>query len=194
MTRRARALVLGVLCAGAGNAHATPTPRLRHGNPAAELARVCVRRAGAQPERARSWLARVRLAAWLPELRLGAERDLGTREAIDPQDRARYGTYTLDELRVEGRATWRLDRLAFDPEELRASRETVRLAELRQDLALTVVRLYYERQRLAIESQLEAEAAPRETALRSARIEELSAMLEALCGPAAREEDQGRDQ
>jgi hypothetical protein len=152
------------------------------GRVAVELARAAVRRAGVHPERAQSWLRRIHHAAWLPELRLGAERDLGTREAIDPHDGARYGTYSLDEIRMEGRATWRLDRLVFDPEELRASRETVRLAELRQELALTVVRLYFERRRLLLEEALGSESAPREAALRATRIEELSAALEALCG------------
>ena len=170
--------------------------RRPHAETAVSLARACVRRAGAQPERARAWLHRIHFAAWLPELRLGAEKDMGTREAIDSQDGARYGTYSLDELRLEARATWRLERLLFDPEELRASRESVRLAELRQDLALTVVRLYYERRRLQLEHELgmDAEAAPREAALRAARIDEIAAALEALCGVAPGDaEEPGHD-
>jgi len=149
---------------------------------AVAIARNCVRRAGAQPERARDWLARVRKAAWWPELRLGAERDFGTREVIDPSDRTRYGAYSIDELRLEARATWRLDRLVFDPEELRVSRESIRLAELRQELAQTAVRLYFERRRLELEDDFATEQAPRDEALRAARIAELAAALEALCG------------
>ena len=149
---------------------------------AVAIARMCVRRAGAQPERARDMLARVRRAAWWPELRIGAERDFGTREVIDPTDRTRYGAYSIDEVRIEARATWHLDRLVFDPEELRASRESVRLAELRQELSLTAVRLYFERRRLEIEAELAPSDNPRDTALRAARIVELQAMLEALCG------------
>ncbi len=149
---------------------------------AVAIARACVRRAGAQPERARDWLARVRKAAWWPELRLGAERDFGSREVIDPTDRTRYGAYSIDELRLEARATWRLDRLVFDPEELRASRESIRLAELRQDLAQTAVRLYFERRRLELEDDFGADATPRDAALRTVRIAELAAALEALCG------------
>jgi len=171
-----------------GPALATAGPRRAHPEGAVALARACVRRAGAQPERSRAWLRRIHVAAWLPELRLGAERDLGTREAIDPQDRTRYATYSLDELRLEVRASWRLDRLLFDPEEVRATRESIRLAELRQELALTVVRLYYERRRLQLESEVgtgaSADAPPREAALRAARIEEIGAALEALCGVA----------
>src|SRR5262249_45955633 len=135
---------------------------------AVELARTCVRRAGAEPERSRRWLERLRTAAWLPELRLRAERNTGTRETIAAQARTRYGTYALGELRFEARATWHLYRLAFDPEEVRASRESVRLAELRQDLALTVVRLYYERRRLELEAQAAGDAPVRDVALRAA--------------------------
>src|SRR5262249_25514012 len=104
---------------------------------AVETARACVRRATAQPELARAWVRRIRLAGWLPELQTAVDRTLGTREAIDAQDGARYGAYALDDVRVSVRAIWKLDRLVFDPEELRASRESVRLAELRQELALS---------------------------------------------------------
>jgi hypothetical protein len=149
---------------------------------AVAIARSCVRRAGAQPERARDFLVRVRRAAWWPELRLGAERDFGTREVIDPTDHTRYGAYAVDEVRIEARATWHLDRLVFDPEELRASRESVRLAELRQELALTAVRLYFERRRLELEDETGPEPTARDAALRAARIAELEAALEALCG------------
>src|SRR5262249_58534577 len=113
----------------------------------------------------RLWTRRIRTAAWLPDLRWGAERDLGAGEAIDPQDRTRYSTYSLDELRIEARATWHLERLLFDPEELRASRESVRLAELRKELALTVIRLYFERRRLEIEDQSSPDRTPTAMAL-----------------------------
>jgi hypothetical protein len=156
---------------------------------AVAVARACVRHAGAQPERARGWLARIRRAAFWPELRLGVERDLGTREQIDLTDRSRYGAYTVDELRIEARATWRLDRLVFDPEEVRVSREAVRLADLRQELALTAVRLFYERRRLELDQSMEVEVSPREQALRAVRIDEIGAALEALCGPPPESEE-----
>src|SRR5262249_876749 len=131
---------------------------------AVALARSCVRRASAHPEIARTWLRRLHQSAWLPELRLGAERDMGTREVGEARDGAQYGRYALDQLRLEGQATWHLDRLLFDPLELRVSRESVRLAELRQELALTVVRLYYERRRLQLEAHFDPGSSPRDVA------------------------------
>jgi hypothetical protein len=81
--------------------------------------------------------------------------------------------------------TWHLDRTIFDPEEVRANRASIRLAELRQDLALTAVRLYYERRRLELEGELGPPSSARDEALRMARIEELGAAMEALCGVSA---------
>src|SRR5262249_12477297 len=130
--------------------------------------------------------------AWWPELRLRAERDFGTREVINTQDGARYGAYAIDEVRLEAQAMWHLDRLVFDPEELRASRESIRLAELRQDLALTAVRLYFERRRLEIEEETAPAASPRDSAMRAARIAELAAALEALCGASPSQEARTR--
>jgi hypothetical protein len=123
----------------------------------------------------------------LPDLTFSAERDIGTREAIDPQDRARYGVYSLDELRLQGRATWRLDRLIFDPEELRASREAVRLSGLRQEIALTAVRLFFERRRL----ELDLEEGRRLDNAKELRMVEITATLDALCGTKSPNGDPG---
>jgi hypothetical protein len=174
------ALVLAVGAVAHPNGPDPPAaPRDREN--AVELARVCVRRAGAEPERAQKWLRRLRGAAWLPELQLDALRDTGQRESIDAQLGTRYGAYDIDAVRFEARATWHLDRLVFDAEEVRASRESVRLAELRQELALTVVRLYFERRRIEIEDEL-TPPGPREAALHEVRREEIAAALGAMCG------------
>src|SRR5262245_34877704 len=105
-------IILPALSVLAPTAHAAIRPAAA----AVDLARACVRQAMAHPARARAWARRSRLAAWLPELLVGAERDSGTRETVDPQDHTRYGTYALDEVRLYGRLTWRLDRLVLDPE------------------------------------------------------------------------------
>lgn len=119
---------------------------------ATALATLAVKRAAAEPEIVVDWLRRIRSAAWLPEVRIGVDKELGTRETIDPADRARYSSYNLDQLRIDVHLSWRLDRLRFDPEELAANRQSIQMASLRQELALSVVRLYYEWKRLVLES------------------------------------------
>jgi hypothetical protein len=90
--------------------------------------------AGLANDPARSWIRRGRLAALVPWITVRAGRDVNWQDN-DP-DVGRSQTY-------EVRATWRLDRLAFDARELQvASIESARRREKRR-LAARVVRVYF---------------------------------------------------
>jgi hypothetical protein len=141
-----------------------------------------------EPGRARSLVARAGRAAWLPELRLRVERRFGRSESLDllpesPPGAAPLGLDTANDIRYEARATWDLGRLVFDPEEIAASAQALRMADMRRDLESHIVRLFFERRRL----DLEAPTAPGETAAavrRALRGEEIEAELDALSGGA----------
>jgi hypothetical protein len=150
------------------------------------LARTrAVAMAQVEPERARSLVTRAGRAAWLPELRLRAERRLGRSESVDFKPTASsdaLGLDTADDVRYEIRATWDLPRLVFNQDELGAAQQASRIADMRREIESQVNRLYYERRRLLVAPGAPPES--RETrddlATWQIRIEEIEADLDAL--------------
>jgi hypothetical protein len=146
--------------------------------------------AQAEPERARSLVDRARWAAWLPELRVRLDRrlarteslDLG-RSALDPTATP-VGVDAINDLRYEWRATWDLSRIVFNPDELGAGTQGLRMGEVRREMEAAVIRLYFERRRLKVEA-LTSDASDTASGARvELRIEELEAELDALTGGA----------
>ncbi len=137
-------------------AHADMTPRegaFAREPSVRELQRIAARVAEVHPERARSWLRRAGKAALLPSLRVTVGRGYG--ELV--RDTMNQPIYTSnDNWRFEVQATWQLDRLVFDRNELRASREAQRVGARREELLTRVAQLYFARRRL----QLDALAQP----------------------------------
>jgi hypothetical protein len=131
--------------------------------------------ASVQPERVRSWLRRANAAALLPTVHTRIGRGLGelTRDSND-----RLIMTTSDSWRVEVEATWSLDRLVFDRNELRASREGQRLSVHREELLTRVADLYYARRRLQVDAVLAPDAPG--AVDRALEIEELTAVLDGL--------------
>lgn len=128
-----------------------------------------------QPERARSWLRRAGRAAILPTLRVRVGRGLG---ALSRDTASSLVLTTTDDWRFEVEATWSLDRLLFDRNELRADFEAQRTARLREQILTHVAQLYYARRRLQVDAVLSPDAP---TALdRRLEIEELTAVLDGL--------------
>ena len=116
------------------------------------LCRAAVALALAEPERARSLVARARAAGWLPEMRFRVYRRLGRTEGLDYMPGAGtanpVGVDAVDEVRYEWRATVDLSRIVFNPDELQAHYEALRMADARRDIQSLVIRLYFERLRL----------------------------------------------
>ena len=79
---------------------------------------------------------------------------------------------------VDVEASWSLDRLIFDRNELRASREAQRLAGHREELLTRVAQLYYARRRLQVDAVLQPDAPA--AVDRALEIEELTAVLDGL--------------
>jgi hypothetical protein len=157
--------------------------------PAPDLDTACLERTRAravalalvEPERARSLVSRAANAAWLPELRVRAERRVGRSESLDYKPTAAsdaLGLDSVDDVRYEVRATWDLPRLVFSPEELGAAQQASRIAEMRREIEAQVNRLYFERRRLLAAP---AGQTPREDlSTWQIRIEEIEADLDTL--------------
>jgi hypothetical protein len=90
----------------------------------------------------------------------------------------------------EVEATWSLDRLVFDRNELRASREAQRLASHREELLTRVAQLYYARRRMQVDAVLQPDAPA--AVDRALEIEELTAVLDGLTDNALTKGKKGR--
>ncbi|HEY0709906.1 MAG TPA: hypothetical protein VGG33_24040, partial [Polyangia bacterium] len=138
--------------------------------------------ASAEAGAAQSLVTRAGRSAWLPELRLRAERRVGRSESVDFKPTAAndaLGLDTVSDVRYEVRAIWDLPRLVFNPEELAAHQQATRIADMRREIESQVNRLYFERRRLlAVPNAATAEDA----ATWQIRLEEIEADLDALSG------------
>jgi hypothetical protein len=146
-----------------------------------DLQRAAARHAEVHPEAVRSWQRRIRAAAAAPSLKLLVGRggtELQSTVALDGSQRLTVGNG--DNWRFEGSASWALDRLVFDHEELRLSREAQRVAARREQLLTEVAQLYYQRRRLQVALLLEPPASPRDAAEAQLDIDELTAILDGL--------------
>lgn len=145
----------------------------------AAVQEAAARFVGADPSRVRSWRARVRHAAWLPELRVRVQKGYEDDLLATATGHSRA---TDDDLVFEVQARWRFDRLLFDRNELFVSREATLLADLRREITAEVTRLYFQRRRLQVELRLASAASPRVHAHRVLRLQELTAELDAMTG------------
>jgi hypothetical protein len=142
-----------------------------------------------EPERGQSYVSRARHAAWLPEIRLRVDRRLGRSESLTEPSTSTavtspLGVDTVNDVRYEARVTWDLARLVFSSDELAAQAQTIRMAEIRRDIEVTLSRLYFERRRLGLERP-PAGPGDRTAALRrEIRLREIESELDALSGGA----------
>ncbi len=149
--------------------------------PIEELQDAALRRSTVDPRTTRRWLRRARAAAALPSLR--GELDLRRDEAwqLDQEagdaDELSQDSGAGQVIRV--RVAWQLDRLIFDPNELRAARAAVDMAMAREQVLLRVTQLYFERLQLLIELSA---ADPTKALQMQLRIREIEALLYGLCG------------
>ena len=140
-----------------------------------ELQRAAARLAEVHPERVQSWLGRVRKAGLMPTFRVRAGRG---NEVWATDSSGRIELTDADTWHFEFEAAWSLDRLVFDRNELRTSREAQRLASRREELLVRVTQLYYERRRLQVDA-LQTPEAPNAID-RAIEIDELTAVLDGL--------------
>ena len=179
MTTRARSLPLVLLLLSALPASAAEPSvldRVRDEPSVRELQHAAARLAEVSPERVRSWLRRAGKAALLPNMRIRVGRGL-IELTHDPAAAATLYSTTSD-WSVAVEASWSLDRLVFDRNEIWAGREAQRLAAHREELLTRVAQLYFARRRLQVDAVLQPGAAA--AVDRALEIEELTAVLDGL--------------
>jgi hypothetical protein len=159
-------------------AHLPPAPSLQATQDAA------LWRAGVDAAAAARWLRRARIAAALPTLSVQYDHRLDRGWVLDREvgqaDALRNDAG--DQSVVRAKATWELDRLLFAPDELRAARAAIDLADLRERVLVEITALYFERQRLLVEREL-APPTDFDTALAAAlRLREVEGLLTGLSG------------
>jgi hypothetical protein len=158
-----------------------PVEALRHAATALALA---------EPARARSLVTRARWAGWLPEVRVQVTRRFGRVESEDfggatlDAPATPVGVDTTNDVRYEGRASWDLSRIVFNPDELGAETQALRMADVRREVELLVIRLFFERRRLKTEA-VTTDASDTASRFRlELRVQEIEAELDAVTGGA----------
>lgn len=140
----------------------------------------------AHPEQVESWQLRSRTNALLPQFRTqfkyGKDADLRTRTNLDATEAKVVTEDDDNSYDVELRASWDLDRLLFEPQELAVARESVRLANLRDRVLDEVTRRYFERRRLQVDLELSPPTDLADRIRKELRVQELTADIDALTG------------
>jgi hypothetical protein len=143
------------------------------------LQRAAAQLASLEPGRVRGWLRRLHSAALLPALRVR----VGRGPYYSTSYESTYATPITEGWRFEVDATWSLERLVFDHDEIGVARESQRLAMRREQLLTEVAQLYFARRRLQVEA-LSRPSDDAEGLERRLAIDELTAVLDGLTGGA----------
>jgi hypothetical protein len=143
---------------------------------------AAIRAGHADPGRAEAAADRARAAGLLPAVRVRVARDLGRDQSLDlePGTADQLGVDARSRLVLEVRAEWDLSRLAYEPEELHALETASRLAQDRRAIVEAVTRVYFERQ--GLRQRLARSAQPDTQAEDRVRLQETTAILDALTG------------
>lgn len=151
----------------------------------ADTQHAALRHAGLATPPGRSWQRRARAAAALPTLTVQYDHRLDQGWTLAQE------AGTADALRNDGqhqntlrlRATWELDRLIYAPDELRAARASLDLADWRERILVEVTALYFERQRLLLQVSLAPTPLDLERTIElTVRLREVEGLLEAMTG------------
>lgn len=132
-------------------------------------------------------VSRARHSGWLPEFRVRYNYNTDDDRATSfPTLNSPILTTQSTDLdhRLEFRATWRLDDLIFNRNEITVYRELRRLVELRTDVLKEITKLYFERRRLQIDLLVNRPSNLLAYLRQRLRLQELSADLDALTGGA----------
>ena len=136
------------------------------------------------PERISSLRSRTRSKALVPGISIGVTNSLSTFHlAVDDiifrnRDIARFEDQNADFLEFTAAASWGLDRLVFNAEEL----DVMSLIGIQDGIQREVTALYYVRRRLQIELELNPPTSLEARLSGRLRIEELTGLLNAYTG------------
>ncbi len=122
------------------------------------------------------WRSRARASAWLPELGVSYQRNVGEIDTLGIQSNLGIDSHDIEDVsRYGARATWQLSQLVFSREEVAAAKAALEVQRDRQQLVAHVTELYFEWLRLRVRSP--ATTDPDAATLRLA---EVTAQIDAL--------------
>lgn len=150
-----------------------------------EIHRNAMNYALVNPSRIRSLITRARHAGWLPEFRFRYNRNVDDdRSTVFPTATTPILTTQATDLdhRFEFRATWKLDELVFNRNEITVYRELKRLVDLRVDVLKETTKLYFERRRLQVDLLVNPPKTLLSRIRQMLRLQELAADLDAFTG------------
>jgi competence ComEA-like helix-hairpin-helix protein len=136
------------------------------------------------PEEVDSWRIRARTNALAPRLTTTGQGTLNddNRLVEKPGDPTIISKDNDSSGRLTVGATWELDRLIFDPQEMNVARESVRIANLRDRVLDEVTRRYFERRRLQVDLELSPPKDLGDRVKKELRLQELTADIDAVTG------------
>jgi competence ComEA-like helix-hairpin-helix protein len=136
------------------------------------------------PEIIDSWRLRARTNALAPRLSTDAQGNTNNGlRTVTTTGQAPQEVRTDDTGgRLTVSATWELDRLIFEPQEMAVAREGVRVANLRDRVLDEVTRRYFERRRLQVDLELAPPTDLGDRVKKELRLQELTADIDAATG------------
>lgn len=149
-----------------------------------ELERSALRRAEADAGSVERLKRAVRGAAAMPTVKLSLDRDMKRAESLDRDqvDPDRWGADADRDLNFGASAEWELGELVFNPDEIRVHNLLGDRADRREAVLSLLVGAFFERRRLLLTELLLPAATPEEAIERRMRIDELTAVIDALTG------------
>jgi len=142
----------------------------------AEVQRATEQAALVRLEDLDGWRGRARASAWLPELGVSYQRNVGEIDTLGIQSNLGIDSHDVEDVSRYGvRATWQLGQLVFSREEVAAAKAALEVQRDRQQLVAHVTELYFEWLRLR--ARCSGESLPAASALDLA---EVTAKIDAL--------------
>ncbi len=136
------------------------------------------------PQEVDSWRLRARTNALAPRLQTTGQGTINDdrRTVEKPGDPTIISLDNDQSGRLQIRATWDLNRLIFEPQEMAVARESVRIANLRDKVLDEVTRRYFERRRIQVDLELSPPKDLSDRIKKELRLQELTADIDAVTG------------
>ncbi len=148
-----------------------------------QVQQAAARRMVVSPRTARRWILRARAAAALPDI--GAQLDLENDRTWNLDEEAGTADALSTDLgtgmAMRLRADWRLDRLLFNADELRAARAALDVQLERERMLVEVTQLYFSWLKLLLDERL-GDRGGVDAAMRTLQIREIAAILNGMTG------------
>jgi len=156
-----------------------------------EIQQLAIDYAEVNEEKIKDWRARANKKAWLPSMSIGLDIDKnktisdsvwgsyssGGQHYIGPDDKTFYNNLAWDIS-----MSWDFSELIWNNDQTSIDSRSKMMVELREDILDQVTRLYFERRRLQVELLTEQMVEQRMLIDKNMRVEELTALIDALTG------------